>query len=409
MKKRYLLLIPVAVCVLISAAAYGFVQLRPDRAPEQLQPLVLRSNTQKPQENTGSGSGTDAEEVTTTSAEQEQAAQLTADMTLEQKLYQMLFVRPEALTGAQQVTRAGDATKTALAEMPVGGILYTKNNLTGSGQAETMIKNTQEFAQASGAKIPLFIGIEEEGGLVTNADALSTTSYDTMYSLGGNTAKAAEIGQTYAKQLGALGFNVNFAPNADVLDSSDNTVTGGQSFGTDASVVSEMVANEVKGMQQNNMMAVLKHFPGYGSVNSGNATDRTKEELLASDIKPFEAGIQQNAAFILVSTMTDTNLDDVPCCLSSAVMTDLLRKQLGYTGIIMTDELDAGGLGEQADGNAVVQAVQAGADVLLCPASVSEAYDALHAAVEEGDISESRIDESVQRILTAKLTYGVIA
>lgn len=409
MKKRYLLLIPVAVCVLISAASFGFVQLRPDRAPEQLQPLVLTRDTQNTQEGSGMDTGSAVLEEQAASPEQEQAMQLTSAMTLEQKLYQMLFVRPEALTGVEQVTQAGDATKTALEQMPVGGILYTKNNLTGNGQAENMIRTTQEYAAGAGAQIPLFVGIEEEGGLVTNADALSTTSYDTMYSLNGNTAKATEIGQTYAKQLGALGFNVNFAPVADVLNSADNTMTGGQSFGTDASVVSEMVASEVRGMQQNNMMAVLKHFPGYGSVNSGNETDRTLEEMLASDIKPFEAGIAQNAAFVLVSNMTDTNLDSVPCCLSSKVMTDLLREQLGYTGIIMTDELDAGGLSEYAAGNAVVAAVQAGADVVLCPESVSEAYNALNAAIEEGELSESRIDESVQRILTAKLTYGVIA
>lgn len=413
MKKRYLLLLPVAVCVIACAAAVGYIQFHPEHVPEQLS-FLTGSGERNAQEADGSAA---AEQPKPLSDVQARAQELLNGMTLEQKIYQMMFVRPETLTGVSRVVRAGDSTKAALETQPVGGIIYFSQNFKDTDQTSRMLSNTQEYAREAGAKIPLFMGVDEEGGSVARvASVLGTTKFDDMavYGAENDGNQAYEIGKTLASDISGFGFNVDFAPVADVLSNENNTEIGVRSFGSDPDVVSNMVSNEVKGLQENGVMAALKHFPGHGSTQSNShkgtsLTDRTLEEFRACDFKPFEAGIQQNAAFVLVSHMTAEQLDSVPCSLSSKVVTKLLRSELGYDGVVITDGMDMGAITDNYEnGEAAVMAVQAGCDMLLCPPSIDDASQALRQAVTDGTISEARIDESVQRILTAKLTYGLM-
>lgn len=412
MKKRNLLLIPIAVCIIACAAAVGYIQFHPDKAPNAL-PFLQGSDTGQ----TNAGSGTSNTEQPEQTAVRQRAQEILDTMTLEQKLYQMMFVRPEDLTNVSQAVRAGDATKAALEAQPVGGIIYFAQNFQNTDQTTTMLDNTQTYARSAGANIPLFLGVDEEGGTVARvASTLGTTKFDDMAEYGkqNDSQQAYEIGKTLATDISGLGFNVDFAPVADVLSNENNTEIGARAFGSDPDVVSNMVRNEVKGLQENGVMATLKHFPGHGSTESNShegtsISTRTLEELRACDLKPFEAGIEQGAAFVLASHMTDENLDSVPCSLSKKVITDLLRDELGYDGIVITDGLDMGAITDNySNGDAAIMAVQAGADMLLCPPSISDAFDALSKAVADGEITEQRIDESVMRILSAKLTYGVM-
>ncbi|MCD8355749.1 MAG: glycoside hydrolase family 3 protein [Clostridia bacterium] len=418
MKKRYLLLIPVAACIIMCAAAIGYIQFHPDRAPAGAAFLVNASQA-KQELDTGSGEEeVPQEEPKELTATQKRAQEIVADMTLEQKIYQMMFVTPEVLTDSRNsVVRAGNATKASITAAPVGGVLYTRQNLQGKDQTSVMLENTQQYAREAGAGIPVFTGIGEEGGSYAPAAAvLGTAAVNAMSAYGeaNNSEEARSVGQTLAAAISGVGFNVDFAPVADVLSNESNTELENRTFGSDPAVVSNMVSNEISGMQENGVMSAISHFPGAGSTASSTengtvTTERSLEEFQSSDLTVFEAGIEADAAFVVVSNMTAPAFDTVPCALSSKVITDLLRKEMGYDGIIITDKLtDAAITGAYSNGDAAVQAVQAGADMLLCPPSISDAYSAISEAVANGTITQDRIDESAARILTAKLEYGLM-
>lgn len=364
MKKRYLLLIPVVLCLAVSAAAIGYIQIHPEKAPEGTAFLVQTASKKQAQ------AAKEAETESLT-ASQKQAKQLVEKMSLEQKLYQMLFVTPEALTQTNQVVRAGAATQAAIEKRPVGGVLYTSQSLQTKAQIKDMLSHTQSYAKASKAGIPVFLGVQEQGGSnAPVAQALQTTS---ILKADKNTDEktAYAMGQTLAEELRSVGFTVNFAP----------TVT------TD-----KLAASEVKGLQENQVLSAVSAFP--------NSTDNSA----------FQACIKQNPAFMLVSNDTVKEYDTVPCSVSSKVMTDLLRKKLGYNGVVMTGALSDEKLTDSyTEQKAAVLAVQAGADMLLEPSDVDAVYQALFQAVSDGKLTEQRIDESVQRILTAKIDGGLIA
>jgi beta-N-acetylhexosaminidase len=339
-------------------------------------------------------------------------------MTLEEKLCQMLFVTPEALTGYTRVTQSGETTKSALEEWPVGGIIYFSSNLVSVDQTTEMLTNIQSFSKELTGR-GLFLGVDEEGGSVARvADSLGTTSFDDMsvYGAAGDTEAVYNIGATQASELTALGFNVNFSPVADVLTNEENTVVQDRSFGSDPDLVSSMVTEVVKGLTDGGMLCAPKHFPGHGSTggdthNGYASSDRTLTDLENCDLRPFEAAIEAGAPMIMVGHMTMTEIDpDNPASLSSTIVTGILRDQLGYDGIIITDALNMSAITDKySNAEAAVKAVSAGCDMLLCVSNVSSVVSALTQAVENGTISESTIDESVTRILIAKYRYGIIS
>lgn len=340
------------------------------------------------------------------------------EMTLEEKIYQMLFVTPEALTGYNKVTQSGNATKSALEKRPVGGIIYFSSNLVTVDQTTEMISNIQSFSNELTGR-GLFIGVDEEGGSVARvADNLGTTAFDDMavYGADGDTDVVYDIGATQAAELTALGFNVNFSPVADVLTNEDNTVVSDRSFGSDADTVSEMVSAVVSGLTDGGMLCAPKHFPGHGSTGEDThdgyaSSDRTIEELTECDFKPFQAAIDAGAPMIMVGHMTMTEIDpNSPACLSGTIVTGILREQLGYDGIIITDALNMSAITDSyTNAEAAVAAISAGCDMLLCISNIDSVVTAVVKAVEEGTLQESSIDSSVLRILTAKYRYGIIS
>lgn len=343
---------------------------------------------------------------------------LVQDMTLEEKICQMLFVTPEALTGYNRVTQSGDATKASLEKRPVGGVIYSSSNLVTADQTTTMIENLQNFSQEVTGR-GLFIGVDEEGGSVARvADSLGTTAFEDMAEYGqqGDLEEAYNIGATQAKELTALGFNVNFSPVADVLTNEENEVVKVRSFGEDPELVSGMVTEVVKGLTNGGMLCAPKHFPGHGSTGGDThdgfaASYRTIEELRDCDLKPFQAAIDAGAPMIMVGHMTMTEIDDQnPACMSETIVTGLLRNEMGYDGIIITDALDMSAITDQyTNGEAAVAAISAGCDMLLGISNISSAVSSVTDAVENGTIAESQIDKSVERILAAKLRYGIMS
>lgn len=361
-----------------------------------------------------------AEEEQPAEAEQDKTEKIVRkimeNMTLSDMIYQMMFVTPESLTNVGTVVRAGETTKKALEKHPVGGIVYFSRNFKNREQTVEMIKKTQEYSQ-----IPLFISVDEEGGRVSRLGsnpAMGTTKHPPMKQIGekADAKKAFEVGETLGKELSELGFNVDFAPDADVLINKNNTEIGDRSFGTDPELAAEMVYNVVKGLEANGVSATLKHFPGHGSTHVDShtgysASDRTIEQLRETEFRPFKAGIEAGADFVMISHMTLVNATEekLPSSISKEVISDMLINELGYQGIIITDSFSMGAVTkEYYISEAVTKAVNAGVDMILMPSDLTATHDALIKAVENGEISEERISESVKKILTLKAEKHMI-
>lgn len=338
-----------------------------------------------------------------------------AQMTLEERVLQMFMITPEALTGYGTVTAAGDVTYQSLQKYPVGGIILFAQNVIDPDQLGTMNGNLQNYSEEI-TGLPMFISVDEEGGKVARIAKNSNFSVETfsdMRSIGdsGDTAKAYEVGNTMGAYLNQYGFNLDFAPDADVLTNPDNQVIGTRSFGTDPYVVSEMTQSVVKGLEDNQVYACLKHFPGHGATSgdthAGYAyTDKTLDELMQSELVPFSNGIQNGVHFIMVSHIAAPQVtgDNLPASLSPYMIQNVLREQMGYDGIVITDAMNMGAISDSyGSADAAVRAVNAGADIVLMPKDFVNAYQGVLNAVENGTISTDRIDESVRRILRLKM------
>lgn len=342
--------------------------------------------------------------------------QIMEGMSLEQKVYQMFIVEPESLTGVANVTQAGETTLKSLKRYPVGGLIYFSANLKDREQTTQMLLGTQGFAEQIGMP-RLFLSVDEEGGAVARcASKLGTTKFPPMMTLAkeGDPQRAYDAYKTIAKDIGQFGFNLDFAPVADVITNEKNTEIGNRAFGTDADTVAQFVEQAVMGLQDNGVVAAVKHFPGHGNtdVNSHDATSitsRTLEEMRGCELIPFQAGIDAGTDMVLVSHLTALGVDDsAPASLNRAIITDLLRTEMGYDGLVVTDGLRMKAIADHYSPKQVAQmAVNAGVDMLLLPADFKATSAALIELVKSGEISEQRIDESVRRILTVKVTRGI--
>lgn len=357
-------------------------------------------DVQDPADQSGSAEGSDIVEKTL------------ADMSLRDKVCQMMFVRPESITGIDVVTAAGDTTKAALEKYPVGGIVYFAQNMESKDQVKEMIDNSQSYS-----KVGLFISTDEEGGMVNRLmNTVGTTYIDSMYNYKDEgTQKAHDNAYTIASDMAALGFNMDFAPVADVWSNPDNTVIGERAYSDDYSQAAELVGSAVKGFEDGGVMCTLKHFPGHGdtaedSHYSSAYVRRTKDEIMADEMQPFTAGIDAGAEFVMVGHLIVPDIDELPATLSYKITTEMLRNEMHFEGIAITDSLAMSSIADNYGvGESAVMSIKAGIDMLLDPTDIDTAIDAVVQAVESGDITEDRIDESVRRILTLKEKQGLLS
>lgn len=358
-----------------------------------------------------------ADEQPVVSAAEQTAQRVLASMTTEEKLWQLFFVTPEAITNVETATKAGSATEKALEKYPVGGIVYFAKNLEDYEQAVNLLANTQSYSS-----IPLFLGVDEEGGTVSRIganDALGGSFVADMRSYGADAdpAQVYEAGQTLAANLTGLGLNLDFAPVADVA-AGQSSVIGSRSFSSDPELCASLAGVMVKSLRAGGVISCLKHFPGYGSAtvddhNGSSVVEKTLSELEAYDLIPFQSIIssEQSVPFVMVSHLSYPNVtgSDTPADLSPAIVTDILRDKLEYQNIIITDSQSMASITDHyTPGEAALQAIQAGCDMILMPAELQSAYDALLTALSDGTLSQARIDESVLRILRVKAEYGLL-
>lgn len=345
----------------------------------------------------------------------EEVQNIVDSMSLEEKVAQLFLVQPEAIVDIGTATAAGDATKQAINKTPVGGFVYFSDNLQSEQQVQDMLRNVQKYSEDR-IGLPAFLSVDEEGGTV--ARVASTGRFDVtdvgdMAKIGasGDVQQAKQAGETIGSYLSELGFNLDFAPDADVLTNPDNTVVKKRSFGSDPRVVSDMSLAVAQGLAQHQVHSVYKHFPGHGATagdtHQGYAyTDKTLDELKQSELIPFENAIQNNAEFIMAAHISAPRVtgDDTPASLSKTMITDILRGQMGYDGIVVTDAMNMGAVTEQyTSAQAAVKALQAGADLVLMPEDFQEAYQGVLDAVKDGTLTEQRINESVTRIVKVKV------
>ena len=336
---------------------------------------------------------------------------LLSQMTLHEKVCQMLVVTPESITGVEAVTAAGDTTKKALQAMPVGGILYSKPNLRSKEQVKTMLQNTQSYSA-----IPLMFTCDEEGGRVNRLmSTLNTTMIGPMLDYKDQGVEIAyKNACTIASDMSALGFNADMAPVADVWSNPENTVIGDRAYSDDFQQAAVLVASAVEGFHAGGVATALKHFPGHGDTSEDTHygavfITKTLEEIREKELLPFQAGIQADSDMVMIGHLILSDIDDQPAPFSHKIVTELLRQELGFDGVIITDGLQMKAMTDfYSDGEIACSAVKAGVDMLLCPANPEEAAAALEDAVKNGDLTESRIEESVLRILKMKKERGMI-
>lgn len=338
-----------------------------------------------------------------------------ASMSLEEKVAQLFIITPEALTGSPAATQAGDATREAFGRYPVGGLIFFGENIQSEQQVSEMLEKQQAYSRER-IGLPLFLSIDEEGGQVTrvaSAPGIEVETFPDISEIGASqdVGQAYRLGEAVGAYLSRMGFNLDFAPVADVLTNPDNTVVKRRSYGSDPQMVAEMVIGNLKGLKQRQVHGCVKHFPGHGATlgdthEGYSYTDKSWEELKGADAVPFQESISWGVDFVMVGhiSLPQVTGNDIPASLSPSVVGGLLREEMGYHGIVLTDALNMKAIsGQYTSAQAAVQAILAGNDMVLMPLDFKGAYQGVLDAVENGTITLERLEESLSRILKVKL------
>lgn len=328
-------------------------------------------------------------------------------MPLGDKVAGLFIVTPESITGVTTAVKAGDGTKAALTKYSVGGIIYQTKNIQSAEQFKEMIATTKLYSN-----YPLFIAVEDEGGSISplaEKGLVDKQDNAKAQAENGGADKAYAAGSAIGGYLKEYGFNLNLAPIAD-LNSVDNSIMKNRAYGSEADKVSPCVTSMVQGLKEQHVSACLKHFPGMGSTAQNTdeglaSTDRRAEDFRANEFAVFQAGIDAGADMVMVSHMAASSLagDNTPCSMSSAVVTDILRRELGFDGVIITDSMSIAAISDYYEaGEAAVLALRAGCDMILMPEDFEKAYNGVLEAVQSGVISEERINDSLRRVYRIK-------
>ncbi|MBO4561733.1 MAG: glycoside hydrolase [Bacteroidaceae bacterium] len=346
------------------------------------------------------------------------------NMSLREKVGQLFFIRPESLDTTIHwsthteltVNPMQRVTETAVMvdrDYPVGGVILFAHNIDEESQLADFIG---EIRRLKGTPL---LCIDEEGGRVAriaNNANFNVPKYVSMDSIGktGDARNAYECGNTIGKYLYKYGFDIDFAPVADVNTNPENVVIGARAFSDDPQVAAPMVTNYLQGLKDAGITGCIKHFPGHGDTKNDTHTgyassNKTWAQMLDCEMVTFKAGIRWGTELIMTAHIAAPNVtgSTVPSTMSSVILQDKLRTELGYNNIIVTDAMDMGAITLQYDAAAAaVGSIKAGVDIVLCPKDLIVAFEAVMDAVDNGTITEERINQSVRRILRLKQRMG---
>lgn len=342
-------------------------------------------------------------------------------MTLREKVGQLFIVNLELLDNSQgnyyEHQEFTEEMAEGLRRYKPGGVIFFSRNLTDREQTKKLITDLQE-----NTKIPLFIAVDEEGGSVArigNNVNMRTTKFPTMQEIGETKDDdyAYDMGATIGKEIKELGFNLDFAPVADVKTNHLNTEIGDRSFGDDPKRTAAFVKQMVRGLQEQNISATLKHFPGHGDASEDSHQGPVNVEndlnrLRSVEFLPFRAGIKEGADCVMVTHLSISRVTGTvePASMSTLIVEQILREEMQFDGIAITDAMDMGAITEVFQpGEAAVKAIKAGMDVVLMPTDLDEAYNAVLEAVKSGEITEKSINERVSRVIRTKVKREIIS
>jgi beta-N-acetylhexosaminidase len=335
-------------------------------------------------------------------------------LSLEQRVAQMFIVN---LYGSQ-LTEAG---RNFLTRQQPGGVVLLPENVTTPDEVTNLTNSYQQTITGAGG-LPLFIAVDQEGGTISHlSKGFTTFPVMSLLTATGDTDLAERVGQAMAQEMRAVGANMDLAPVADLETNPNNPIIKRRAFGNDPQMTSPILAAFIKGMQGESVMATAKHFPGHGDSSTDSHTSLPvipliRERLESVELAPFRAAIAADVSTVMVAHIWYPALEpqkDLPASMSHNVVTGLLRDEMGYQGLVVTDALDMDAIDTvYSYPNAALTAIKAGVDLVI---SAHVSLDAQAAgiqavidAVKSGVIPEERINESVSRILAAKAKYGLM-
>ncbi|MGQ8872279.1 glycoside hydrolase family 3 N-terminal domain-containing protein [Paenibacillus sp. TSA_86.1] len=340
-------------------------------------------------------------------------------MTVSEQVGQMLMPDIRQWNG-RATTTVNEGLKRNLQDQNVGGLILFEKNIVDAEQVTTF---THHIRNQTG-DIPLFLGIDQEGGVIRRIPGGTNLPGQMALGATGDPALAEAAGRLTGEELKALGFQVNFAPVLDVNSNPDNPIIGMRSFSSNAELVTQLGLAMIKGLHLSDVIAGVKHFPGHGDTSVDShlglpVLTHARDRLDAVELKPFKAAIKEGVDMIMTAHIAFPAIDNeqvtsrkdgtqvpLPATLSRKVLTGLLREELQYKGLIISDAFTMKGISEHfGETEAVRRAAAAGVDIILMPQDVSTAHQALIQAVNNGTLSKERVHEAVQRILTVKSKY----
>ncbi|SFM22744.1 beta-N-acetylhexosaminidase [Salibacterium qingdaonense] len=326
------------------------------------------------------------------------------NMTMEEKVSQMLYI---GLQGASLST-----DEKSMIQAGAGGIFLLGGNIENETQLEQYMAGIKE-ADAE-TEIPLFLGVDEEGGRVSRIpDTIENIPAAAVVGRSADEETAGEVGRLLAEKVKRFGFNMDFAPVLDVNSNPDNPVIGDRSFGSSPETVSRLGTAVMQGMKEENIIPVVKHFPGHGDTSTDShvqlpVVDKTKEEVENMELRPFQQAVEEGADMVMTGHLLFPAVDEeYPASMSEEVITGMLREDMNFDGVVVTDDMTMGAIANQYGmAEAAVQSVKAGADMVMTAdaggGTFEEIQNAMLQAVENGELTEARINKSMTRILRLK-------
>lgn len=330
-------------------------------------------------------------------------------LTLEQKIGQLFIVGVEgtALTAQEHVF---------LDEYAVGGFIFYKPNITSTQQTIQLINETKK--RNVNNPVPLWLSVDEEGGRVTRLPE-EVTKAPSQQIIGAleDEELSSKIGQFLGKSVASFGMNMDFAPVLDVNSNPDNPVIGDRSLGENPELVGRLGIAAMKGVASQKVVPVIKHFPGHGDTSVDShlglpVITHSIDRFHSTELVPFKAAIDSGAEVIMVAHLLIPSIDpELPSSLSSKIIHDLLREELGFDGVVITDDMTMGAIAQHYEiGPAAIDAIEAGSNIVLIGHEVDKQLAAIQAvteAVKAGKISEEMLNERVYAILKLKMAYGL--
>ncbi|MGL4738827.1 MAG: glycoside hydrolase family 3 protein, partial [Cellulosilyticaceae bacterium] len=333
-------------------------------------------------------------------------------MTLEEKVGQLFMIAVRRDQEGKAITEMTPEVKRLLEEIPVGGIVLFSENVETEQQVRTLISKFQELAT-----IPMWIGVDEEGGRVSrisNNTALCKEPFKNALDLAGDASEAYSEAKRMGKILKDLGFNLDFAPVADIYNNPENRVIGRRSFGKSAEAVVPMVTAFAKGLTSEGIIPVIKHFPGHGNTvedsHNGLAyVNKSLEMLEKEELVPFKAAVlQAQVPMMMVGHLVVPEIDpEYPATLSK-LWGDYVAKHFPEDLITITDAMEMGAItNHYTSAQSAIRVIESGYDMILMPANLQQAYDGVLEACRSGRISQRRLDQSVRKILSKKVEHNL--